>query len=331
MRYFLRTFLASLLLVVGLSASHAVDDPAPAVQEITDSFQREADAIELDAAEQLSKLRLQAAEKLQEIQDRLCRDAKLDEALAVREQARHICGKPTNAWALTSVDALPVDAGEVARAYQLAVTRLERETTERLLAAGHKAAEPLERLLKELCRDAKLDESVAVRNLIRQLTGVIRDVKPDPGQLRADASQIGQVWYFEVVGNTSGSIYGTEIFTSDSSLAMAAVHSGVLVPGERGIVKVTILPGQSNYVSSTRHGITSHAYSSWGVSFKVERTFGIVKPKFGAATTPPQGMMSSAPVHEFRCGNDLHLPQTPRVPEAPRVEPPLPPKVGRRS
>jgi hypothetical protein len=181
-------------------------------------------------------------------------------------------------------------------------------------------------LLKELCRDAKLDESVAVRNLIRQLTGVIRDVKPDPGQLRADATQIGQVWYFEVVGNASGSIYGTDIFTSDSSLAMAAVHSGVLVPGERGIVKVTILPGQSNYVSSTRHGITSHAYSSWGVSFKVERTFGIVKPKLGAAATPPTGAMSHAPVYEFRCGNDFIPSPAPPLPEVPRPEPPLPPR-----
>ena len=45
----------------------------------------------------------------------------------------------------------------------------------------------------------------------------------------------------------------------------------------KGVVKVTILPGQAKYEATTRHGITSYAYSQWGVSFKVERAYGIVR------------------------------------------------------
>jgi serine/threonine protein kinase/formylglycine-generating enzyme required for sulfatase activity len=97
------------------------------------------------------------------------------------------------------------------------------------------------------------------------------DIRPDPGYLKADASNIGQVWYFEVVGADKGRCWGTDVYTTDSSLTAAAVHSGVLKLGEMGVVKVTIMPGQASYPATTRYGISSASWGSWGVSFKVER------------------------------------------------------------
>src|SRR5262249_13346038 len=100
---------------------------------------------------------------------------------------------------------------------------------------------------------------------------------PDPGYVNNPQTDIGKVMYYQVTGaTTGGSIYGTDVFTTGSFLAMAAVHSGVLREGQRGVVKVTILPGQANYPSTTRFGITSSPWNSYNVSFKVERVFGFV-------------------------------------------------------
>ena len=52
-------------------------------------------------------------------------------------------------------------------------------------------------------------------------------------------------------------MWGTDVYTSDSTLATAAVHAGVLQPGQTGVVKVTILPGQAAYQGSTRNSVRS--------------------------------------------------------------------------
>jgi hypothetical protein len=74
----------------------------------------------------------------------------------------------------------------------------------------------------------------------------------------------------EVVGSTQGSAWGTDTYTDDSSLAVAAVHAGILKPGERGKVKVTMLPGQDSYPGSTRNGVTTGSWPNWTGSYRVE-------------------------------------------------------------
>jgi hypothetical protein len=80
----------------------------------------------------------------------------------------------------------------------------------------------------------------------------------------------GGRYYLKIKGRTDGAVWGTDVYTSDSSLGTAAVHAGVLEPGQTGVVKVTILPGQTAYESVTRNGITSANYRSWDVSYRVE-------------------------------------------------------------
>jgi hypothetical protein len=88
----------------------------------------------------------------------------------------------------------------------------------------------------------------------------------------------GRVYYLKIKGRTDGQLWGSDVYTSDSSVGTAAVHAGVLQPGETGVVKVTIAPGRSAYESSTRNGVTSSNYRSWDVSYRVERTTGKVVP-----------------------------------------------------
>lgn len=79
----------------------------------------------------------------------------------------------------------------------------------------------------------------------------------------------GTIYTFLVTGNTSGgTVWGSDIYTDDSNIAMAAVHAGVLKNGETGIVKIEMLAGRSSYTASTRNGVTTKNYTSWPGSYR---------------------------------------------------------------
>lgn len=92
---------------------------------------------------------------------------------------------------------------------------------------------------------------------------------PDPGNLSSYRGQNGTVLKFEVTGSTAGSVWGAVIYTDDSTLATAAVHAGVLKPGETGIVTVEILPGRDSYASLDANGVLSGTYGSWEGSYRI--------------------------------------------------------------
>lgn len=94
--------------------------------------------------------------------------------------------------------------------------------------------------------------------------------KPNPGNLEDYKDKVGQSFVFEVTGQTSGGVYGTDKYTTDSALAVTAVHAGILKVGETAKVKVTILPGESSYVGTARNGVTTSAWESYPCSYKVE-------------------------------------------------------------
>jgi hypothetical protein len=96
-------------------------------------------------------------------------------------------------------------------------------------------------------------------------------VNPEPGHLGNYAQQLGKRFFFRVTGNPVGVIYGTDVYTSDSHLATAAVHAGVLKPGQNGIVKVTIVPAPQFYTPSTRNGVTSNQYNGWAWAYRIDK------------------------------------------------------------
>ena len=61
---------------------------------------------------------------------------------------------------------------------------------------------------------------------------------PDPSSWH---SHVGEAFDIDVVGSSQGTVWGTTVYTDDSPLAVAAVHAGVLDPGQRAKVRVTIL------------------------------------------------------------------------------------------
>ncbi len=68
-------------------------------------------------------------------------------------------------------------------------------------------------------------------------------------------------------GGRLGTVYGTNVYTDDSSVCTAAVHMGLLTAANGGRVTIEIRPGQSSYTSSTHNGVTSRQYGTWGWSF----------------------------------------------------------------
>ncbi|XP_019627168.1 PREDICTED: uncharacterized protein LOC109472036 isoform X2 [Branchiostoma belcheri] len=63
-----------------------------------------------------------------------------------------------------------------------------------------------------------------------------------------------------------GAVWGTAIYTDDSSICRAAIHDGK-IPATGGVVRVNKLPGQSSYQGSTQNGITTSSYGAYGSSF----------------------------------------------------------------
>ena len=68
----------------------------------------------------------------------------------------------------------------------------------------------------------------------------------------------------------SGTIWGTDIYTDDSSICKAAVHSGA-ISSSGGDIQVVKLSGQNSYSGTTRNGISTYSWGSWGGSFKINK------------------------------------------------------------
>lgn len=63
-----------------------------------------------------------------------------------------------------------------------------------------------------------------------------------------------------------GAVWGSDVYTDDSSLCRAAVHAGAIaVTG--GTITYEIRAGQSSYAGSERYGTTTSSWGAWGGSF----------------------------------------------------------------
>jgi hypothetical protein len=118
-----------------------------------------------------------------------------------------------------------------------------------------------------------------------------------PVNLTGYRTRVGQSFELSLTGSRSGgAIWGTDVYTDDSSVAAAAVHAGVIADGETKTVAVTILPGQGSYSGSTRNGVTSASWGSWGGSFSFGGSVGTTFTTAAAATAPalPSGYIAAS-------------------------------------
>jgi hypothetical protein len=154
--------------------------------------------------------------------------------------------------------------------------RADREIEELTERSRKKVEALVEKLVAELkplqvasVKEGQLDEALAIRDQIKQLKLHEGGAQPDPGNLVGFHSQVGKTFLFEVTGQTDGAVWGTDVYTSDSILAAAAVHAGQVQLGERKAVRVTIVPPPAGFRGSTRNGVTSAAYGAYPGAYRI--------------------------------------------------------------
>lgn len=81
----------------------------------------------------------------------------------------------------------------------------------------------------------------------------------------------GTTWKFKCPANgKEGTVWGTDVYTQDSSICNAAVHAGKFTLESGGSVTIELLPGESSYKGSVRNGIKTNDYGAYGRSFSVK-------------------------------------------------------------
>jgi hypothetical protein len=63
------------------------------------------------------------------------------------------------------------------------------------------------------------------------------------------------------------SVFGTDVYTTDSAVCAAAIHAGVLEPRRAGVVTIVIGSGAKSFRGSERNGVTTRGYGAWPYSF----------------------------------------------------------------
>lgn len=63
-------------------------------------------------------------------------------------------------------------------------------------------------------------------------------------------------------------VWGTDVYTDDSCVCRAALHAGLLAPGEAGEVELQPIEGQPSYEGSERNGVSTRNYGSWPGAFQ---------------------------------------------------------------
>lgn len=88
-----------------------------------------------------------------------------------------------------------------------------------------------------------------------------RDVPGEEGQKRFVKCPAGCLASYHAV-------WGTEVYSDDSSVCAAAIHAGAIGP-EGGLALFDFLPGRQQYEASTRAGVQSRSWGWWARSFQV--------------------------------------------------------------
>jgi len=98
-------------------------------------------------------------------------------------------------------------------------------------------------------------------------------------------ADIGKIYRITITGTTGGAIWGTDIYTSDTYIPCAAVHAGFIANGETKEVYIKVVQGLSEYIGSTRNGVSTSGYGGWGLSYQF-----VSAPSSYKATISPGGV-----------------------------------------
>lgn len=80
--------------------------------------------------------------------------------------------------------------------------------------------------------------------------------------------RLDQSFTFTCMPNgTIHNVWGSDLYTDDSSVCSAAVHSGLINTREGGTVSVRMISGQGAYTGTSRNGVSTIGYGNWHGSY----------------------------------------------------------------
>ncbi|MGZ8844706.1 MAG: LCCL domain-containing protein, partial [Pyrinomonadaceae bacterium] len=75
----------------------------------------------------------------------------------------------------------------------------------------------------------------------------------------------GSISFDPLTGNAE--VWGTNLYTDDSSICVAAVHVGLITLARGGRVTIEIRAGASSYAGTARNGVQTRNYGAYNGSF----------------------------------------------------------------
>lgn len=132
-------------------------------------------------------------------------------------------------------------------------------TPEPLAETG--APNPAEAEAMTALKEFGADEATAREALLLNATPHTGGVPPD--------AEVGDVFYYLTTGSTEGTVWGTDVYTHDSAIEIAAVHAGALKAGETGIVRVEVVAGLQSYEGAVYNGVTSEGYGEYHPAYTI--------------------------------------------------------------
>lgn len=90
-----------------------------------------------------------------------------------------------------------------------------------------------------------------------------------PATMHGLCEKVGVIYYFRVTGVTEGQLWGTDIYSGDSTIGAAAVHQGLLKPGETRLLRVAVVDPPDSFPGTTRNGVTSTEYGRYQYAWQL--------------------------------------------------------------
>ena len=92
-----------------------------------------------------------------------------------------------------------------------------------------------------------------------------------PTSMHGLCETVGATYYFRVTGVTEGQLWGTDIYSGDSTIGAAAVHAGLLKPGKTAFLKVTVVTPPEKFPGTVRNGVTSTEYGRYQYAWRLSK------------------------------------------------------------
>ena len=101
------------------------------------------------------------------------------------------------------------------------------------------------------------------RAQLRKLLDQNKVAADAPSSMHGLCDTLGAVYYFRITGVSEGQVWGTDTYTRDSVLGAAAVHAGLLKPGQTEVLRMTVVPPLQKYPGTVRNGVTTSDYAEF--------------------------------------------------------------------